>query len=115
MTLAQVVSDVDVIPAVGFMASIYITLRWFKLVSAKDWNGAATQFAAWVVGIAFAFVWAQTAWAEHINFQGIPLADLNGWSLVIAGFAAGSTASLGYVALKAFDNNQTAAEPSLFK
>jgi hypothetical protein len=116
MLIAQVTAEVgETIPAIGLMASILIGLRFLKLVSDKDWNGAATQLVCWLIGMAFVWLWAQSDWADFVSFQGLALSKMNGASLAIAGFGAGSSASLGYVALKAFDNNQSAAEPPLFK
>lgn len=80
----------------------------------KDWNMAGTQVAVWGAGWVVAAVAAHTSWASTIVIQNIALGNMNAADLFFLGAALGSSISVVRDAIKARDNNDTAAEPALF-
>src|SRR5262245_54373513 len=89
-----------------------------KYLSAKDWNAAATQVAAWAVGTATVFVASGANLFENTVLPGLDqtFADLNSWSKVLLGSSILSLLGvLGVDFVKAVDNTQSAAFPKLFK
>lgn len=84
-----------------------------RYARAKDLNGVVTQLAAWGAGILVLFLVAQTNWAPTIIIGDTALNKLGIWSLVFAGMSAASVASVAKDTLKAVDNTNSAAMPTL--
>lgn len=81
------------------VATVWKTVSMVKFIFAKDTNKIVTQLVTYAVGIAGAFLFAASDFAENFKLEGLALADLNTSSLIIFGFALGSTASAAYDAL----------------
>lgn len=98
----------------GFVAftviigTIWKTASMVKFVTAKEWVKVKTMFVVYAVGIGAAFLFAASDFAKAFKLEGLALADLNTASLVIFGFALGSTASAAY------DTLSRNPEPKLF-
>lgn len=84
-----------------------------KYLSARDLRAAVTQLVVWGASIGLAFLLRASDFGDAIRIGAAPLSHLNDASLVLVGFAFGSTASVVYDFKKARDNSDSAAEPSL--
>lgn len=86
----------------GFVAftvivgTIWKSASMVKFVTAKDWLKVKTMLVVYAVGIGAAFLFAASDFAKAFKLEGLALADLNTASLVIFGFALGSTAAAAY-------------------
>lgn len=105
----------DFVPLITMTAMIWAVINFLKYARNADWNGALTQLAVWAAGVGVVVLFAHSDWAASIPVGDLSLDQLNGWSLVIAGFAAGSAASTGFDIKKAVDHSDTAHVPSLIK
>lgn len=103
----------EFIPVVAMAALTLKIIDFLRYLRAGDMNGALTQLAAWIAGIAVVLLVAQTDWANGISIGDMNLGTLGFWSLVFYGLTAGSAASFTKDALKAFDNTNSAAIPTL--
>ncbi len=101
------------VPALAMIALIKKLVDFTRYAKAGDINGIITQLVAWAAGIAVFFLAAQSDWADGIEIGDRALSVLNGWSLVMAGLAAGSSASVFQDFLKSNDNTNSAAIPTL--
>ena len=84
---------------VGFATLAAIVVKfidWLKQLQNKDWNGALTQLAVWVVGTVVILVAAQSQLASGIVVFDIRLGSLSVWDCVLAGLALGSSGSVGW-------------------
>lgn len=104
---------VEFIPVAAMAVLVAKLIDLFRYASAKDVNGVATQIAVWVAGVVVVALVAQTAWAAGIMVGTYPLTKLGFWSQVFYGMSIGSAGSLVKDGLKAVDNKQTAAIPTL--
>lgn len=86
-----------------------------RYVIAKDGNGALTTVVALGVGVAVAFLVAASDFAAGVEVAGRTLANMNDASVVLVGLGLGATGSVGWDALRAIDNSQSAAVPPLLK
>lgn len=104
---------------VEFVPSLAMAVLTLKIVDfaryarAGDLNGVFTQLASWIAGVVVVLLVAQTTWSDGIQIGGTNMHKLGFWSLVFYGLSAGSTASLGKDTLKAVDNTNSAAIPTL--
>lgn len=103
----------DFVPAAAFVAFVYALINTLKYLSAKDWTSARTQLIVWAAGVGGAFVFAQTAWAAGVEVGGVSIAAMSSWDLAFFGLTFVSGASVLKDYLKARDNTQSAATPSL--
>lgn len=103
----------EFIPAVAMTVLILKVIDFIRYCRAADVNGVLTQLAAWVAGVVVILLVAQTAWADGLKVGDMNLHTLGFWSLVFYGLSAGSTASLAKDTLKAVDNSNSAAIPTL--
>lgn len=101
------------VPTVALLALINKFVDFSKYITNKDVNGALTQVYVWGAGVLGVWLYAQTAWADTINFGDLPLSKFNGASIVAVGFAIASAGSVAKDWLKAKDNSDSAAMPKL--
>lgn len=103
----------DFVPLLVMSALVKKLVDFVKYITANDWNAVVTQIVAWIAGIALAFVGADSDWAQNIIINGLPLSNLNNWSLVFVGVNVASLAGFGWDTLKAIDGSNSAAVPHL--
>jgi hypothetical protein len=102
-----------------FTAATLVTLiakvtSVLKYLTASEWREAATQAATWIAGIAVVWVASQASATQAFTIWGeITLGSLDIWSVILAGVALASGASVVYDFKKARDNTDSAAEPKL--
>lgn len=104
---------VEFIPVIAMGALTLKLIDFLRYVRAADINGICTQLAAWIAGVVVVLLVAQTDWADGISVGDMNLHTLGFWSLVFYGLSAGSGASLVKDSLKAVDNTNSAAIPTL--
>jgi hypothetical protein len=104
---------VEFIPVIAMGALTIKVIDFLRYLRAGDMNGVLTQLCAWVAGVIVVLLVAQTTWADGIGVGDQSLATLGFWSLVFYGLSAGSGASLAKDTLKAVDNSNSAAIPTL--
>lgn len=83
-----------------------------RRVTARDYIGAATQAAAYVVGFLVAWLFSNTPFAAGIDV-GVPLYHASLATLVVAGLTIGASAGFTKDVIKAVDQHQTEAVPPL--
>lgn len=103
----------DFLPVVAMAALTLKLVDFLRYARAGDTNGIFTQLTAWIAGVVVVLLVAQTAWADGIPVGDMNLGNLGFWSLVFYGLAAGSGASAVKDGLKAVDNTNSAAIPTL--
>lgn len=103
----------EFIPALAMAALTLKVIDFLRYLRAADMNGALTQLAAWIAGVAVVLLVAQTDWADGVSVGDMNLGTLGFWSLVFYGLSAGSGASVVKDTLKAVDNTNSAAIPTL--
>jgi hypothetical protein len=103
----------EFVPLIVLTALIKKIVDTVKYLVAGDVNAVVTQFLAWAAGIALAFVAANSDWGDTIMVNGQTLGGLNGWSLAFVGINLASLAGFGWDTLKAIDNTNSAAVPTL--
>lgn len=101
------------LPAVALVALTKKVIDFLAMIRVGDWRAVATQVCVWAGAVGVLFLAAQTDWAGAIQLGDSTLDGLNGWSLVFAGMALGSTASVVHDTTKAIDDKQSAALPKL--
>lgn len=103
----------EFVPSVAMIVLTLKIIDFLRYARAADLNGVLTQLSAWVAGVLVVLLAAQTDWAAGINIGDKNLHTLGFWSLVFYGLSAGSSASLAKDTLKAVDNSNSAAIPTL--
>jgi hypothetical protein len=103
----------EFIPTLAMAALTLKVIDFLRYARAADMNGCLTQLSAWIAGVVVVLLAAQTDWAAGINIGDRNLHVLGFWSLVFYGLSAGSGASIAKDALKAVDNTNSAAIPTL--
>jgi hypothetical protein len=103
----------DFVPLLVMTALVKKGVDFVKYVANRDVNAVVTQIVAWGMGIALAFIAANSAWAESILINGIPLSVLSGWSLAFVGVNIASLAGFGWDTIKALDGSNSAVIPDL--
>lgn len=105
----------DFVPILVAAAMVAVLVDVVRSARGGDWNGVITPLAAFAIGILVAFVLGESDFGE-----GIPIGDtgetfgsVNGFSLVLLGFALGSVAAKGVDLLKALDTSDTQRKPHL--
>lgn len=103
----------EFLPVVAMAALTLKVIDFLRYLRAADINGITTQLASWIAGVIVVLLVAQTDWADGISIGDMNLHTLGFWSLVFYGLSAGSTASFVKDSLKAVDNSNSAAIPTL--
>lgn len=103
----------EFLPIIAMATLTLKLIDFFRYLRAADVNGITTQLATWVAGIVVVLLVAQTDWASGIAIGSMNLSTLGFWSLVFYGLSAGSTASFVKDSIKAVDNTNSAAIPTL--
>lgn len=103
----------DFVPAVAMLALVLKVIDFLRYATNRDANGVITQLITWCAGIVALTLVAHTTWAGGIMVGGVALAKLGFWSQFFAGLTVSSGASLAKDALKAVDNHNSAAIPTL--
>lgn len=103
----------EFLPVVAMAALTLKIIDFLRYVRAADINGIVTQAAAWFAGVVVVLLVARTDWADGVSVGDMSLGTLGFWSLVFYGLAAGSSASAVKDTLKAVDNTNSAALPTL--
>lgn len=103
----------EFLPAVAMVTLILKLIDTLRYAGARDVNGVITQLSTWAAGILVVLLVAQTDWADGIAIGDRSLGTLGFWSLVFYGMSAASAASLAKDTLKAVDNTNSAAIPTL--
>lgn len=101
------------VPAVALLALIKVFVDFGKSVTNKDVNAIFTQLFAWVAGIGAVWIYAQTVWADSIQFGDRALSSFNFASIVCVGLALASAAGVTSDLIKSIDNTDSAAKPPL--
>ena len=101
------------VPMAVLVALVLKLTDLFKYAKNRDVNGAATIAFVWVAGFIGVWLFAGSAWADGLVFGEQRLDQLNLQSLVLVGFAIGSSAGVVFDFKKALDNSDSAAVPSL--
>lgn len=104
--------DFSVMAVAAFM--LMFVMAFLKTVRAKLYWDAGTMLVVLGVGVGLAFLIGASDFGSSVKIGDKTLADVNGASLVLAGFAIASLARFAFQATKAVDNAQSAAEPKLF-
>lgn len=105
----------DFMPLLSAIALVAVIIDVARSARGKDWNGVITPLVAWGVGVLVAFVLGESDFGEAIPLgdSGQTFASVNGFSLVLVGFALGSLASKGVDLLKAIDGSDSQKKPPL--
>lgn len=103
----------DFVPVLAMAALTLKVVDFLRYLRAGDTNGVFTQVAAWLAGVVVVLLVAQTDWSDGIPVGDMTLGTINIWSLIFYGLSAGSAASLTKDSLKAVDNTNSAAIPTL--
>lgn len=103
----------EFVPSLAMIVLTVKIIDFLRYARAADLNGVLTQLFAWIAGVIVVLLAAQTDWASGISIGDENLHTLGFWSLVFYGLSAGSSASLAKDTLKAVDNSNSAAIPTL--
>lgn len=103
----------EFLPTVAMAVLTLKIVDFLRYARAADLNGVLTQLSSWIAGVVVVLLAAQTDWAAGINIGDKNLHTLGFWSLVFYGLSAGSGASIAKDGLKAVDNSNSAAIPTL--
>jgi len=87
-----------------------------KFLRAKDWNASGTQIVTWAAGFGTLALGAASSVTEGIAIPGlgVPIGDLDIWSMILLGASGTSLFSVAYDFKKAIDNTDSANTPALF-
>lgn len=103
-------------PLAALSAIVYAVISLLRFAKGRDWNGVFTILSVWVAGFVVLLLFAQSDWAETLVVEGIinePLSELSVASLIILGFAVGSTATAFNEVRGAIDRHSSTAKPKL--
>lgn len=101
------------VPMVAMVALIYKLIDFTRYLVNADRNGVVTQLLVWLAGVVAIVLYAHTNFGTGLVFGGLALHKMNIWAQIVIGLQAGSVASAGKDAIKAIDNHNTAAIPTL--
>jgi hypothetical protein len=104
---------VGFVPLAAALALVWKLVDWAKALRVRDWNAVLTQLAVWVAGVFVIWLLASTDFAAGVKIGSMALSRLNFASLVLLGMSIGSSGSVAYDFKRAFDNTDSAAQPSL--
>lgn len=105
----------DFVPLLVMAALVKKIVDMVKFLAAGDTNAAVTQIVAWLTGIAAVFIAAKSDFGNEMLINGLALSSLNNWALVFAGLTLASTAGVGWDAISAVDNSNSATTPRLLR
>lgn len=107
----------DFVPLLAAATVVITALNLVKGVKAGDTNLIVSTISAWVIGIGVVLLLAETDFASGIELgdTGHTLDNVNTFSLILVGLVFASTAQVIYDGIKALDNSQSAAKPSLIE
>lgn len=105
----------EFMPLLSAIALVAVIIDVARNARGRDWNGVITPLVAWGVGVFIAFILGESDFGEAIPLgdSGQTFASVNGFSLVLVGFALGSLASKGVDLLKAIDGSDSQKKPPL--
>jgi hypothetical protein len=106
---------VDGITVVTLATVVWKLVELVKNLLHLRWDPVVTQVVAWVGGIAVVLLAAQTSVASSVQVWGTSLDSLNGASLVLLGLGVSSFGGAAVEVKKALDNNDSGAQPTLFR
>ena len=90
----------EFVPLLVAAALILALVNLYKQAVAGDWQKVGVQVVSWGVGIAVAFLLAESDWASSVLIgsgdAAVPLSTLNPFSVVLVGVALAAVANLGY-------------------
>lgn len=105
----------DFTPVLAMSTLVMTAVNALRYARARDWNGVVTQLCSWSVAVGVVMLASQTLWAAEVGVGSVTLADLDLWSQVFVGLFIGSAGSSLVEILKAVDNTQSTAKPSLLR
>lgn len=94
-------------------AMVYTASGVLKHARAGQWYDVLTIGVVFAVAVGVAFLLRSSDFAGGFEVGGKALADLNGASTVLVGYAIASASRLLHQVVKAVDTTQSAAEPKL--
>lgn len=87
---------IEFVAAAGLVALVVKLVEFLQAARNGEWNVVVTLPIVWAAGIAGVLLFAASDWGSAIEVGGLTLGEMNAASLVIAGFAVGSTGSAAY-------------------
>lgn len=105
----------DFVPLLIGAAMVAVLVDVVRSARGRDWNGVITPLAAWAIGIGVALTLGESDFGEGIKIgdTGETFGSVNGFSLILLGFALGSVAAKGVDLLKAVDQSDSQKKPPL--
>lgn len=105
----------DFLPLVAAVALVAVLIDIARSLRARDWNGVITPLAAMAAGTLVAWVVGESDFGADVPLgdTGHTFGSVNGFSLVLVGFALGAVASKSVDALKAVDQGDSQKRPPL--
>lgn len=100
----------DILPLLTLPVLLYKLIDFVRYAVNGDRNGVITQLLVWVAGIVGVVAFAHS---DLPDMQGLALHQMNVWTQIIVGLQAASIASAGKDVLKAVDNHNSVAIPTL--
>jgi hypothetical protein len=79
----------------------------------KQYKSALTTAITWVVGFIAVTLYAHSMYGDTVVISGIKLSDMDWVTLLLTGLQVSSFAGTIWTVVKAVDNSQSAAKPSL--
>lgn len=107
----------EFVPFAAMSMTIFTVVSLLRFCAGRKWGEAGTIVAVWVSGAVVLWVFAQSSIAGSISGEltgGVPLADLDVWSIIILGLQAGSAATAFNEIRGAIDRDGHTAKPHLF-
>lgn len=100
----------EFLPLLTLPALILKLTDFVRYMVNADRNGVITQALVWVVSVLAVIAYAHSSLPDP---PGLGLHAMNLWAQILIGLQAGSVASAGKDVLKAVDNQNSAAIPTL--
>lgn len=94
-------------------AMIKKIVDFLKYAANRDVNAVVTQITSWAAGVAVTFLVAHSDFAGGVAIHGTLMSNLNNWSVALIGVNLASLAGVGWDAIKAIDNTNSAVVPDL--
>ena len=104
---------IEFVPALALLALVKKGVDLLRYLRGKDYNGAITILAVWILGVTLTIMFAQSDYASGITSGDLALDQLNIWSLVLVGLTVGASASLVEDTFTAIDSTRSGEKPSL--
>lgn len=105
----------DFVPLVVAALMVAVIVDVIRSARNGQWNGVVTPVVAFISGVVVSLLLANSDFASSIAIgeTGITLGDANASSIVLFGFALGSSAAKIVDLLKAIDGSDSQRRPSL--